>query len=100
MERLERLTRRVTTCPDDGLSTFLSVRTRLFRIAYRMLGNSAEAEDIVQDVWMRWQTADRSVVRNLPTGNTRSLNDDPLSIITVERSRRVDFAAQSLSRAS
>jgi RNA polymerase sigma factor (sigma-70 family) len=49
---------------DDGLSAFMSVRPRLFGIAYRMLGNAAEAEDIVQDVWVRWQTADRSVVRD------------------------------------
>ena len=39
------------------------MRPRLFGIAYRMLGSAAEAEDIVQDVWVRWQTADRSVVR-------------------------------------
>ena len=38
---------------DDGLSTFAEVRPRLFGIAYRMLGSAAEAEDIVQDVWLR-----------------------------------------------
>lgn len=47
---------------DDGLSTFAEVRPRLFGIAYRMLGSAAEAEDIVQDVWLRWQATDRSVV--------------------------------------
>jgi RNA polymerase sigma factor (sigma-70 family) len=55
---------RPTACPDDGLSAFLSVRPRLFRIAYRMLGSAAEAEDIVQDVWVRWHTADRRLVRD------------------------------------
>jgi hypothetical protein len=35
---------------DDGLSAFLGGRSRLFSIAYRMLANVAEAEDIVQDV--------------------------------------------------
>jgi RNA polymerase sigma-70 factor (ECF subfamily) len=49
---------------DDGLSAFLKVRPRLFGIAYRILGSAAEAEDVLQDVWLRWQTADRSVVRD------------------------------------
>jgi len=52
-----------TTC-DDGLAAFLSMRPRLLGIAYRMLGSTAEAEDVVQDAWLRWQTADRSVVRD------------------------------------
>src|SRR5262249_21929721 len=43
---------------------FLKMRSRLFGIAYRMLGSAAEAEDVVQDVWLRWQTTDRSVVRD------------------------------------
>lgn len=54
----------LATCSDDGLSAFLRARPRLFGIAYRMLGSAAEAEDIVQDVWVRWQSADRSPVRN------------------------------------
>jgi len=49
---------------DDGLSAFVSVRPRLFGIAYRMLGSSAEAEDVLQEVWVRWQTTDRDRVRN------------------------------------
>jgi RNA polymerase sigma-70 factor (ECF subfamily) len=49
---------------DDGLPAFLQMRPRLFGIAYHMLGSAAEAEDIVQDVWVRWQTTDRSVVRD------------------------------------
>src|SRR3984885_1957260 len=51
---------------DDGLSAFAEVRPRLFGIAYRVLGSAAEAEDIVQDVWLRWQATDRSVVENPP----------------------------------
>jgi RNA polymerase sigma-70 factor (TIGR02957 family) len=49
---------------DDGLSAFAEVRPRLFGIAYRMLGSASEAEDIVQDVWLRWQATDRSVVEH------------------------------------
>lgn len=51
---------------DDGLAVFASARPRLFGIAYRMLGSAAEAEDIVQDVWLRWQCANRSAVENPP----------------------------------
>ena len=36
----------------------------MFGIAYRMLGSVAEAEDIVQEAWLRWQQTDRSTVRN------------------------------------
>src|ERR1700731_4888931 len=52
--------------PDDGLSAFAGARSRLFGIAYRMLGSAAEAEDIVQDVWLRWQATNRSVVESPP----------------------------------
>src|SRR5205814_6402981 len=51
---------------DDGLAAFAPVRPRLFGIAYRMLGSAAEAEDIVQDVWLRWQSTNRAAVENPP----------------------------------
>lgn len=52
---------------EAALGTFNESRPRLFGIAYRMLGSVAEAEDIVQEAWLRWQGTDRSVVRN-PAG--------------------------------
>ena len=55
-----------TTANDDGLSVFETVRPRLFGIAYRMLGSAAEAEDIVQDTWLRWQGTDRTTVVDPP----------------------------------
>ncbi len=64
-----------TLARDDGLTAFVAARARLFGIAYRMLGSALEAEDVVQDVWLRWQTADRTVVRDpgafLATTTTR-----------------------------
>ena len=47
---------------DGATAAFLNSRPRLFGIAYRMLGTVAEAEDIVQETWLRWQTANRSAV--------------------------------------
>ena len=59
-----------------GLTTFLEGRRRLFGIAYRILGSPAEAEDVVQDVWLRWQLCDRASVREpmayLATATTRA----------------------------
>ena len=75
-------------CCDDGLSAFLQARPRLFGIAYRMLGSAAEAEDIVQDVWVRWQTTDRRPVRNplafLVTATTRLA----INVLQSARARR------------
>lgn len=45
-------------------STFTALRTRLFSIAYRMLGTRADAEDVVQDAWLRWQGCDQSAVQS------------------------------------
>lgn len=47
---------------DQAAAVFLGARPRLFGIAYRMLGSAAEAEDIVQDTWLRWQSTDRTAV--------------------------------------
>ncbi|MBV2145046.1 sigma-70 family RNA polymerase sigma factor [Falsochrobactrum sp. TDYN1] len=46
----------------DDVDEFEVLRPRLIRIAYRMLGSHAEAEDIVQDAWMRWNAAEKRAV--------------------------------------
>jgi RNA polymerase sigma-70 factor (ECF subfamily) len=48
---------------DAALAAFESARPRLFGIAYRMMGTVAEAEDLVQEAWLRWQGADHESVR-------------------------------------
>jgi RNA polymerase sigma-70 factor (ECF subfamily) len=45
-------------------ASFSIVRPRLFGIAYRVLGSASEADDVVQDAWIRWQGTDRSKVRD------------------------------------
>lgn len=57
----------LTTVVRSGSETaadFERVRSLLFGIAYQTLGRAADAEDVVQDVWVRWQGTDRAQVRD------------------------------------
>jgi len=69
-------------------TVFNAHRNRLFAIAYRMLGVRADAEDVVQDAWLRWQGADTSAVQSpeawLVTVATR-LSIDRLRTAIAER---------------
>lgn len=47
----------------DAAASFDPLRPRLTRIAYRMLGSVADAEDVVQDAFVRWLGTDRAEVR-------------------------------------
>jgi RNA polymerase sigma-70 factor, ECF subfamily len=49
---------------DHILSSFEALRPRLFSIAYRMLGTRADAEDVVQDAWLRWAGGDQAAVQS------------------------------------
>jgi len=73
---------------DDGLATFQRVRPRLFCIAYRMLHSAAEAEDLVQDVWVRWQQVDRSLVRDPAAFLTTTVTRLALNVMQSARARR------------
>jgi RNA polymerase sigma-70 factor, ECF subfamily len=49
---------------DADAAAFQRVRSRLFGIAYRVLGNAGEADDVVQEAWIRWQGTDRDTIRD------------------------------------
>ncbi|MFD9005358.1 RNA polymerase sigma-70 factor [Streptomyces sp. NPDC059582] len=48
---------------EQATRDFIAARPRLFGIAYRVLGSAAEAEDIVQEAWLRWQTTEHADIR-------------------------------------
>jgi RNA polymerase sigma-70 factor (ECF subfamily) len=68
---------------DQATKDFLSARPQLFGIAYRVLGSAAEAEDIVQETWLRWQSTDRSKVH------------EPTAFLTTVATRLAINVAQS-----
>jgi RNA polymerase sigma-70 factor (ECF subfamily) len=49
---------------DTDAASFQTVRPRLVGIACRVLGSPSEADDVVQDAWIRWQGTDREQVRD------------------------------------
>lgn len=49
--------------PEDAAASFDPLRPKLMRVAYRMLGSVADAEDVLQEAFIRWMAADRSAVR-------------------------------------
>jgi RNA polymerase sigma factor (sigma-70 family) len=63
----------------DKASSFEAARARLLALAYRMLGSRAEAEDVVQDVWLKWHLGDTQAVQTpvawLTTLTTRTAID-------------------------
>ena len=60
---------------EQAADDFSAARPQLFGIAYRILGSVAEAEDVVQEAWLRWQKTDRADIREpaafLATTTTR-----------------------------
>jgi RNA polymerase sigma-70 factor, ECF subfamily len=78
--------------PSDAV--FDALRPRLFSIAYRMLGIRAEAEDVVQDAWLRWNGSDQAALQSaeawLVTIVTR-LSIDRLRAARAEREAYVGF---------
>ncbi|MFI9841186.1 RNA polymerase sigma-70 factor [Nonomuraea sp. NPDC051941] len=68
---------------EQAAAVFAGVRPRLFGIAYRMLASVTEAEDLVQDVWLRWQAYDRATV------------DDPAAFLATTTTRLAINATQS-----
>ncbi|WP_199432907.1 RNA polymerase sigma-70 factor [Qaidamihabitans albus] len=51
-------------CSDTATEAFLTHRNLLFTVAYEMLGSAADAEDVLQETWLRWVGVDLGTVQN------------------------------------
>lgn len=70
------------------MPTFEDLRPKLVAIAYRMLGSAGDAEDAVQDTWLRWQSADRDVIRDPGAWLSTTLGRICIDRLTSARARR------------
>jgi RNA polymerase sigma-70 factor (TIGR02957 family) len=76
---------------DDQLAAFDRHRKLLFTVAYQMLGSVADAEDVVQDAWLRWSAADRGNVVDPKAFLVRTTSRLALDRLGSARSRRETY---------
>ena len=78
--------------PDDrSPGAFDPLRPRLLRIAYRMLGSAAEAEDVVQEAYLRWHQTDRTVIRDPSAVLVRTVTRLCLDVLKSARVRHEQY---------
>jgi RNA polymerase sigma-70 factor (ECF subfamily) len=73
------------------LDVFQRQRGRLFGIAYRMLGSAADAEDVVQDAYLRWHQADRAAVVTPEAWLTKVVTNLCLNRLTSAKAKRESY---------
>lgn len=80
----------------DDVDRFEASRPRLEAIAYRLLGSASEAEDAVQDTFLRWQAADTGRIEVPEAWLTKVLTNLCLNQLTSARARRETYVGQWL----
>jgi RNA polymerase sigma-70 factor (ECF subfamily) len=77
--------------PDLDQQLFHRHRNLLFSVAYRILGTAADAEDAVQDTWIKWSAADRSQVADPKAYLTRIVSNLALEQLRSTRRKRETY---------
>lgn len=72
----------------DATAVFDAQRGRLFGLAYRLLGSASDAEDVLQDAFLRWNAADRDAIAEPAAWLTRAVTNLCLTELTSARQRR------------
>ena len=77
--------------PEPDAETFEAHRDLMFAVAYRMLGTVADAEDAVQDAWLRWSAAPRRGVTQPRAYLTKIITNTSLNRLRSVRARRESY---------
>src|ERR1039458_9569599 len=75
---------------------FVSHRGLLFTVAYEMLGSAADAEDVVQETWLRWANVDKSEVRDPRAYLIRMVTRQALNRLRTVSRLREDYIGEWL----
>ncbi|MDB5501277.1 MAG: polymerase sigma factor SigJ [Tardiphaga sp.] len=88
--------KRSHTQDETGTAVFEAQRPRLRRIAYRMLGSLSEADDIVQDAWLRWRQVDPATVQSAAAFLSQVVTRLCLDVMKSARARRETYVGSWL----
>jgi RNA polymerase sigma-70 factor (TIGR02957 family) len=75
---------------------FITHRGLLFTVAYEMLGSATDAEDVVQEAWLRWASVDRTEVRDSRAYLVRIVTRQALNRLRTVSRRREDYVGEWL----
>jgi RNA polymerase sigma-70 factor (TIGR02957 family) len=75
---------------------FVAHRSLLFTVAYEMLGSAADAEDVLQESWLRWAEVDQSEVREPRAYLVRVVTRQALNRLRTVSRRREDYVGEWL----
>ena len=75
---------------------FVGHRSLLFTIAYEMLGSAADAEDVVQEAWLRWSNVDQAEVRDCRAYLVRVVTRQALNRLRTLSRQREDYVGEWL----
>jgi RNA polymerase sigma-70 factor (ECF subfamily) len=75
---------------------FVVHRSLLFTVAYELLGSAADAEDVLQESWLRWSTVDRSEIRDARAYLVRIVTRQALNQLRTVSRRREDYVGEWL----
>ena len=78
------------------MDPFVSHRNLLFTVAYEMLGSAADAEDVLQESWLRWAEVDASTVRDPRAYLVRVVTRQCLNHLRTVARRREDYVGEWL----
>ncbi|MFF9176844.1 RNA polymerase sigma-70 factor [Streptomyces sp. NPDC014793] len=77
--------------PDPATETFVAHRNLLFTVAYEMLGSAADAEDVLQETWLRWAGVDLGAVRDRRAYLVRITTRQALTRLRTLRRRKESY---------
>src|ERR1700683_3556466 len=78
-------------CLDPATEAFLAHRNLLFTVAYEMLGSAADAEDVLQETWLRWAGVDLGIVRDQRAYLVRITTRQALTRLRTLRRRKESY---------